>query len=101
MYKPANAPSPLRYLGKGCAAIFMVPVLSVWLAGSTFCAVLAPVAGILRTFGFKGIGMSLFPGFTLPDIWSLPYALLLTALLLVSAFYTRRLLKGCLQFIRE
>lgn len=54
-------PNLLNYLAKGFVLLFALPVLGVWTAGSFICAIIAPIAGILRTFGVSAIGMNLPP----------------------------------------
>ncbi|WNS46413.1 hypothetical protein [Paenibacillus sp. MMS20-IR301] len=91
----------LNYTAKGCVILFALPILSTWLAGSAICAVIAPIAGLLRTFGVTGIGMQLTPSYSLPAILSLPFSLCLAFLLALSFYYTRRLLRSCIRYIRS
>ncbi|ETT53518.1 MULTISPECIES: hypothetical protein [unclassified Paenibacillus] len=93
-------PILLNYLAKGFVILFALPVLGVWLAGSFICAIIAPVAGLLRTFGVSAIGMNLTPSYSVPVFLSLPFSLVLASLLLLSFYYTRRLLRKSLSFIR-
>ncbi|MFD1908359.1 hypothetical protein ACFSQ7_36710 [Paenibacillus rhizoplanae] len=86
-------PLLLNYLAKGFVILFALPVLGVWVAGSFICAVIAPIAGLLRTFGVSAIGMNLTPSYSVPVILSLPFSLVLAFLLLLSFYYTRRLLR--------
>lgn len=92
-------PTLLKYSAKGCVILFLLPILSTWLAGSALCAVIAPIAGVLRTFGVAGIGMNLTPSYSLPNFLSLPFSLCLAFLLALSFYYTRRLLRKCIRFI--
>ncbi|GGG12443.1 hypothetical protein GCM10010912_66110 [Paenibacillus albidus] len=89
------------YIAKGLTLIFCVPILGVWTAGSAVCAVIALIGAILGTFGYHGVAMNLYPGYSLPRILSLPFGLLLSLALLISFYYTRRWLRGCLQFIKS
>lgn len=94
-------PNLLKYLFKGFVILFALPVLGTWLAGSFVCAIIAPVAGLLRTFGVSGIGMKLTPSYSVPEYLSLPYGLVAGLLLALSFYYTRRLLRKCIAFIKN
>lgn len=96
-----SRPYILKFIAKGCVILFLVPVLGTWLAGSAICAVIAPIAGVLRTLGVDGIGMRLSPSYSLPVLFSIPFGLGLALVLSLSFYYTRRLLRICLQFIHS
>ncbi len=49
-----SRPYILQFIAKSCVLLFLVPILSTWLAGSAMCAVIAPIAGVLRTLGVSG-----------------------------------------------
>lgn len=93
-------PILLNYLAKGFVILFALPVLGVWVAGSLICAIIAPIVSLLRTFGVSAIGMGLTPSYSVPVFLSLPFSLVLAFLLLLSFYYTRRLLLLSLSFIR-
>lgn len=90
----------MKYIAKGIVVLFFVPILSVWTVGSGVCAVIALIGGVLGTFGFKGIGLNGFPDYELPNALSLPFGICLSLLLLLSFYYTRRLLRECLHFMK-
>ncbi|OMD97605.1 hypothetical protein BSK64_28390 [Paenibacillus odorifer] len=91
----------LKNIAKGAIILFCVPILSVWAAGSVVCAIIAPIGGVLGIIGIQGIGLNAFPDYDLPNILSLPIGLCLSLLLFISFYYTRRLLRGCLHFIKN
>ncbi|WP_341347055.1 hypothetical protein [Paenibacillus sp. FSL H3-0469] len=93
-------PNLLNYLAKGVVILFALPVLGVWTAGSFICAIIAPIAGLLRTFRVSAIGMNLPPSYSVPVFLSLPFSLVLAFLLLLSFYYTSRLLLKSLSFIK-
>lgn len=103
MNKIASSPgtSIIKIISKGVIAVFCVPLLSVWTIGSVVCAVIAPVGGLLGVFGIKGIGINIASDYNVPNILSLPFGLLLSLLLFLSFYYTRRLLRICLNFIKN
>ncbi|WP_340022417.1 hypothetical protein MHI24_25815 [Paenibacillus sp. FSL K6-1096] len=88
-----------NYLSKAFVILFALPVLGTWLVGSLVCAIIAPIAGLLRTFGFSAIGMRLTPSYSVPELLSLPYGLVVGFLLAWSFYHTRRLLRRCITFI--
>lgn len=90
-----------NYLSKGFVILFALPVLATWLVGSFVCAIIAPIAGLLRTFGFSAVGMRLTPTYSVPEFLSLPYGLVVGLLLAWSFYHTRRLLRKCVAFIKE
>ncbi len=90
----------LKTTRKVFTLIFLIPILSVWTAGSGVCAIIASIAGILGAFGWKGIAMNLTPDYALPRIFSLPLGFGLALLLFISFVYTRRFLRSCLDYIK-
>jgi len=90
----------VKYIAKGVVALFFVPILSVWTVGSVVCAVIALIGGVLGIFGFEAIGLNGFPNYKLPNVLSLPFGICLSLLLFLSFYYTRRLLRECLQFMK-
>ncbi|WP_405109968.1 hypothetical protein MHH28_32340 [Paenibacillus sp. FSL K6-1217] len=101
--RSSSGPVPylLHYLSKGFVILFALPVLGTWLVGSFVCALMAPIAGLLRTFGVSAVGMRLTPSYSVPEALSLPFGLLVGFLLALSFYYTRRLLRKCIAFIKE
>lgn len=91
----------LKIIAKGATALFCVPILSVWTVGSIVCAVIAAIGGLLGILGIKGVGLNISPDYDLPRILSLPFGLCLSLLLIISFYYTRKLLRGCLHFIKN
>lgn len=87
--------------GKIVVILFMLPILGVWTAGSAVCSILALIAAILGLFGWKGIALTLYPGYDLPHILSFPLGLVLALLLYASFVYTRRFLRRCLHYIQS
>ncbi len=90
----------MKYIYKGLIGLFCIPILSVWFAGSLICSVIAVIAGVLRTFGIGWIGMTIYPGVSVPESLSLPFGLCLAAVLMISFYYTRRFLRRCLLYLR-
>lgn len=66
--RSSSGPLPYlrNYLSKAFVILFALPVLGTWLAGSLVCAIIAPIAGLLRTFGVSAIGMRLTPSYSVP-----------------------------------
>jgi hypothetical protein len=91
----------LTYFMKGLVSLFALPILSVWLVGSALCAGIAVIGGLLGTLGVPGIGLSMYSGQELPNILSLPVGAGLAAVLLISSYYTRRLLLWCLRYLKS
>ena len=90
----------MKYMAKGGVALFIVPILGVWTVGSLVCAVIALIGGVLGTFGFDGIGLNASMGYDIPDALSLPFGICLSLLLFLSFYYTRRLLRKSLHFMK-
>lgn len=103
MNKIASSPGTtvIKNIFKGIIAVFCVPILSVWTIGSAVCAVIAPVGGILGALGIRGMGINMTSDYNIPNMVSLPFGLLLSLLLFLSFYYTRRLLRICLNFIKN
>jgi hypothetical protein len=96
-----NSRAVLRFIGKGFILLFCIPILSVWTAGSIVCAFIALAAGVLGVLGWKGIAMNIYPGYSLPHLYSLPLGTILAFLLFLSFKYTRRSLRSCLRYIQS
>ncbi|MFF5995063.1 hypothetical protein AAGS61_09930 [Lysinibacillus sp. KU-BSD001] len=77
-----------------------IVVLSVLFIGLVLSAVLSILAGILRTFGFEQIKMSIGYGIDLPIALSIPLSLLAAFLLFFCSFYIKRLIKFILLKLR-
>lgn len=87
--------------GKIVVSLFMLPILSVWTAGSAVCSIIAVAAAFLGLFGWRGVSLTLYPGYDLPRILSFPLGLVLALLLYASFIYTRRFLRRCLHYIKS
>ncbi|MBY0014394.1 hypothetical protein [Paenibacillus typhae] len=87
--------------GKIVVILFMLPILGVWTAGSAVCSIIAVIAAVLGLLGWKGISLTLYPGYDLPQILSIPLGLGLALLLYASFVYTRRFLRRCLHYIKS
>ncbi|MGY3187568.1 hypothetical protein [Lysinibacillus sp. TE18511] len=75
-------------------------VLSVLYAGLVLSALLAMLAGILRTFGLDQIKMSIWYGVDLPVMFSIPLALLVALLLFFCSIYVKRSISFCFSKLR-
>ncbi|WP_374964449.1 hypothetical protein [Lysinibacillus sp. RS5] len=75
-------------------------VLSVLYAGLVLSALLAMLAGILRTFGLDQIKMSIWYGVDLPVMFSIPLALLVALLLFFCSMYVKRSISFCFSKLR-
>lgn len=84
----------------GFGILLIVPTLSVLMIGLLVCAVIAFVAGLLRTFGMVSIQMNLGTGLEIPQIFSLPVGIVFGILFLGFAFGCWKVLKMYLSFIR-
>lgn len=73
--------------------LLSLPVLAVLYVGLLVSALLAALAGVLRAFGMEAIEISIWPDLTVPPIFSLPFALIVSLLLLFCAKYIKRLIK--------
>lgn len=70
-------------------------VLSVLYAGLLLSALLSISAGILRTFGIRQIGMSIWYNIELPILLSIPVAVLFAYLLFICSRYVKTAIKYC------
>jgi len=75
-------------------------VLSILYAGLVLSALLAILAGILRTFGLDQIKMSIWYGVDLPVMFSIPLALLVALLLFFCSKYVKRSIQFCFSKLR-
>ncbi|MEX3746618.1 MULTISPECIES: hypothetical protein [Lysinibacillus] len=75
-------------------------VLSILYAGLILSALLAILAGILRTFGLDQIKMSIWYGVDLPVMFSIPLALLVALLLFFCSIYVKRSISFCFSKLR-
>lgn len=80
--------------------LLAVPVLSVLYAGLIVSAALSILAGILRTFGLQQIGMSIWPGVSLPVLLSIPFSLLFSLLFFYCSIYVKRSIPYCISKLR-
>lgn len=96
-----NSRAVLRFIGKSFIVLFCIPILTVWTAGSIVCAFIALAAAVLGALGWNGIAMNIYPGYSLPHMFSLPLGMILAFLLFLSFKYTRRSLRSCLRYIQS
>lgn len=87
------------YLTKFLICLIALPVLSVLSLGLWISASLSIIAGILRTFGVK-IMMGLGEFGQVPQILSLPFAMVFSAMFSMGAFYSWKLFKKSYEFIK-
>ncbi|WP_163582060.1 hypothetical protein [Gracilibacillus saliphilus] len=80
--------------------LLTIPVLSIFYAGLIVAVFLSISGGVLRTLGFDQIQMGIWPGIELPVALSIPFALGVSLLLIIGAFYTRRFIRKSLRMLR-
>ena len=85
---------------QGFLCLLAIPVLSVLYVGLIVSALLSILAGILRTFGLQQIGMSIWPGISLPIALSIPFSLLFFLLFLYCSNYVKRSIPFCVSKLR-
>lgn len=78
-----------------------IPVLSVLYAGLVLSALISLLAGILRTFGFEQIKMSIWHGIDLPVYLSIPLSLAVSFLLIMCSRYVKRSIKYCVSMLQK
>jgi len=76
--------------------LLAIPVLSVLYVGLIGSALLSIVAGILRSFGFQQIGMSIWLGVSLPVVLSIPFSLLFSLLFFYCSIHVKRCIPFCI-----
>jgi len=77
-----------------------IPVLSVLYIGLILSALLSIFAGILRTFGFEQINMSIWYDVALPEALSIPFSLVVSFFLIIGSLYVKRSIKFCVSNLR-
>ncbi|MCQ6560443.1 DUF1700 domain-containing protein [Paenibacillus mendelii] len=87
------------YCTTGLLSIMVIPVLAVIAYGFGFCAILAIIAGIVRTFGATWIQMGFSPDHQLPTEWSMAFAIVVGGILGAIAFYSRKYLRAYIGFL--
>ncbi|MEK5108791.1 hypothetical protein MHI57_19135 [Cytobacillus sp. FSL K6-0129] len=70
--------------------LLAIPVLFILYIGLIFSAVFSLAAGILRTFGFEQIPMTIWKDIDLPVILSIPFSLILSIILFIVCIYVKR-----------
>jgi len=75
-------------------------VLAVLYVGLVVSALIAILAGILRTVGVDQINMSIWPGVDVPVILSIPLALAVSVLLFYCSFYVKRSITFCFSMLK-
>lgn len=80
-------------LGTGLVSVFVVPLLSVAVAGFGLAAAVSPIFGIIRTFGASWIVIGSSRGWQVPYIWSLPVLGGLGVICALIAWAAARLLR--------
>lgn len=89
------------YSTTGLMSIMIIPVLATIAYGFGFCAVLTLIAGVLRTFGASWVNMNLGSGYEVPIAWSIPYSIVLSAIIGGIALISHKYLKKYLTSISE
>ncbi|SES15914.1 hypothetical protein SAMN04487944_1218 [Gracilibacillus ureilyticus] len=77
--------------------LLSIPVLAVLYAGLLVSALISVIAGLLRTFGFEQIKMSLWQGMDLPAALSIPLSLAVAAILVTGSFFVGRSIRYCVR----
>jgi len=85
---------------QGFFCLLAIPVLSVLYVGLVVSALLSIVAGVLRTFGLQEIGMSIWPGVSLPIVLSIPFSLLFCLLFFYCSVYVKRSIPFCVSKLK-
>lgn len=80
--------------------LLTIPVLSVLYLGMILSALISMIAGILRTFGFEQIKMSILHNVALPVVLSIPLSLVVSFLLIIGSLYVKRSIKFCVSNLR-
>ncbi|UQZ75045.1 hypothetical protein C2I17_11025 [Niallia circulans] len=70
--------------------LLAIPVLFILYIALIFSAIFSLTAGILRTFGFEQITMTIWKDINLPVILSIPFSLILSIILLIVCIYVKR-----------
>ncbi|WP_338751361.1 hypothetical protein [Bacillus sp. FJAT-52991] len=78
---------------KNFVLVLTLPVLAVLYVGLLISALLAALAGLLRTLGVEAVQINIWPDIAVPPILSLPCTLLVSLLLLFCAKYIKHLIK--------
>lgn len=81
--------------------LLTIPVLFILYVGLIISTIISMLAGILRTFGFEQIKMSIWPGIDLPISLSIPLAMIVSFFLIVSSLYIKRLVNFCYSNLRS
>lgn len=85
---------------QGFFCLLAIPVLSVLYVGLIVSALLSILAGVLRTFGLQEIGMSMWPGVSLPIALSIPFSLLFSLLFFYCSIYVKRSIPFCVSKLK-
>ncbi|GIN23327.1 hypothetical protein [Siminovitchia fordii] len=78
-----------------------IPVLSILYAGLIVSTIICMLAGILRTFGFEQIKMSIWSGIDLPVALSIPFAIIVSLFLIIGSLYVKRLINFCISNLKS
>ncbi|ASS64724.1 MULTISPECIES: DUF1700 domain-containing protein [unclassified Paenibacillus] len=87
------------YCTTGLLSIMVIPVLATVAYGFAFCAALALLAGIIRSFGQTWISMTVYPGVEVPTEWSMAYAVVLAGITGSIAYVSRKYLRKYMLFL--
>ena len=85
----------------GFFCLLAIPILSVLYVGLIISALLSITVGVLRTFGLQEIGMSIWPGISLPISLSIPFSLLISILLFYCSIYVKRSIPFCVSKLKN
>ncbi|SDC34745.1 hypothetical protein SAMN05421663_102148 [Terribacillus halophilus] len=75
-------------------------VLSILYGGFITVIALALLAGILNTFGFEQFQMFIWHNMELPAAWSIPFAIVVSALLAYLTMHVKRALSYLLSLVK-
>ncbi|WP_096186361.1 hypothetical protein [Evansella halocellulosilytica] len=81
--------------------LLTIPVLSILYVGLIVSTIISMLAGILRTFGFEQIRMGIWPGIDLPVPLSIPFAIIVSFILIIILLYVKRLINLCVSSLRS
>ncbi|HEK9101869.1 hypothetical protein KFD70_11230 [Bacillus pfraonensis] len=87
------------YCTTGLLSVIVVPVLATIAYGFGFCTVLILIAGIIRSFGVTWVQMDMGPGLSIPQEWSMVYALIIGGIVGSIAYFSWKYLRIYLNFL--
>lgn len=87
------------YCTTGLLSVMVIPVLATIAYGFGLCTILILIGGVVRSFGVTWINMTIGPGMEVPTEWSMPFALVVGAIIGTIAYFSWKYLKLYLGFL--